>query len=146
MAGFDPVSYLMGQKAAGGGGGGSSTIAGLTDVDISNPTDGQTLVYNATSGKWENGASSGGVLVGTMPMGEPYALDLTWREINDAAFTVFHEAPGQHSTGLVYYVSACYYNTEDQFYYVHLTLLVSQAPDYVFRANSPDDYPIDVTP
>lgn len=40
----------------GGGGGGSSSLSGLTDVDISNPTDGQTLVYNATSGKWENGA------------------------------------------------------------------------------------------
>lgn len=43
----------------GGGGGGSTTLAGLTDVDISNPTDGQTLVYNATSGKWENGAGGG---------------------------------------------------------------------------------------
>lgn len=65
MADFDPVSYMMGQKAAGGGGG-SSTLSGLTDVDISNPTDGQTLVYNSTSGKWENGAgggSSSGVMV-----------------------------------------------------------------------------------
>lgn len=44
----------------GGGGGGSSTLSGLTDVDISNPTDGQTLVYNATSGKWENGAGGEG--------------------------------------------------------------------------------------
>lgn len=44
------------------GGGGSSTLSGLTDVDISNPTNGQTLVYNATSGKWENGASGGGGL------------------------------------------------------------------------------------
>lgn len=35
---------------------GSSTLSGLTDVDISNPSDGQTLVYNASSGKWENGA------------------------------------------------------------------------------------------
>lgn len=42
------------------GGGGSSTLSGLTDVDISNPTDGQTLVYNANSGKWENGAGGGG--------------------------------------------------------------------------------------
>lgn len=59
MADFDPVSYMMGQKAAGGGGGGggSSTLAGLTDVDISNPTDGQTLVYNQSAGKWENGGN-----------------------------------------------------------------------------------------
>lgn len=42
------------------GGGGSSTLSGLTDVDISNPTDGQMLVYNAESGKWENGEGGGG--------------------------------------------------------------------------------------
>jgi hypothetical protein len=30
-------------------------------VDITNPTDGQTLVFNAESGKWENGAGGGGV-------------------------------------------------------------------------------------
>lgn len=60
MADFDPVSYMMGQKAGGGGGGGgSSTLAGLTDVDLTNPTDGQTLVYNATAGKWVNGDSAG---------------------------------------------------------------------------------------
>lgn len=38
------------EKAAGG----STTLAGLTDVDISNPSNGQTLVYNASTGKWEN--------------------------------------------------------------------------------------------
>ena len=42
---------------------GSSTLSGLTDVDISNPTDGQTLVYNATSGKWKNGEGGGGFTV-----------------------------------------------------------------------------------
>lgn len=42
------------------GGGGSSTLAGLTDVDLTNPTDGQTLVYDATAGKWVNGSGGGG--------------------------------------------------------------------------------------
>ena len=56
------------EGGGGGGGGGSSTLSGLTDVDISNPTDGQTLVYNSTSGKWENGAGGGGGLV--VPFGE----------------------------------------------------------------------------
>lgn len=46
---FNPVKVRT-------GGGGSSTLSGLTDVDLTNPTDGQTLVYNATSGKWENGS------------------------------------------------------------------------------------------
>ena len=39
---------------------GSSTLSGLTDVDISNPSDGQTLVYDAASSKWENGSGGGG--------------------------------------------------------------------------------------
>lgn len=47
-------------RNGGGGGGGSSTLSGLTDVDISNPSDGQTLVYNASAGKWENGSGGGG--------------------------------------------------------------------------------------
>lgn len=49
---FNPVKVRIG--------GGASTLSGLTDVDISNPTDGQTLVYNAATGKWENGAGGGG--------------------------------------------------------------------------------------
>ena len=43
-----------------GGGGGSSTLAGLDDVNISSPTDGQALVYDDTTGKWVNGAGGGG--------------------------------------------------------------------------------------
>lgn len=39
----------------GGGGGGSSTLAGLTDVDIDTPTDGQTILYNSTENKFVNG-------------------------------------------------------------------------------------------
>lgn len=38
----------------GGGGGGSSTIAALTDVDITTPSEGQVLTYDATAEKWEN--------------------------------------------------------------------------------------------
>ncbi len=43
-----------------GGGGGSSTLAGLNDVNISTPTDGQALVYDDNTGKWVNGAGGGG--------------------------------------------------------------------------------------
>ena len=43
-----------------GGGGGSTSLAGLMDVNINNPTNGQVLKYNSTSEKWENAAESGG--------------------------------------------------------------------------------------
>lgn len=85
MPDFDAVSYMMGQKA--GPGGGSSTLSGLTDVDISNPSDGQTLVYNATSGKWENGNGGGGGLVVNVVDhndGEYLSLDKTAGEIYSA--------------------------------------------------------------
>ena len=42
-----------------GGGGGSSTLSGLTDVDLSSPTNGQILKYNSTTQKWENADESG---------------------------------------------------------------------------------------
>ncbi len=44
-------------------GGGTSSLAGLSDVDLSSPTNGQVLGYNFTSQKWENvngGGGSGG--------------------------------------------------------------------------------------
>ncbi len=46
--------------AASGGGSGSTTLATLTDVAISSPTDGQSLTYNATTSKWVNSTVSGG--------------------------------------------------------------------------------------
>lgn len=69
----------------GGGGGGSTTLSGLTDVDISNPTDGQTLVYNATSGKWEN-ASRRVLRIGTVydEVTDTLTLTETWQSIYDA--------------------------------------------------------------
>lgn len=42
----------------GGGGGGSSTLAGLTDTDISTPSNGQVLAYDSTAEKWENASLS----------------------------------------------------------------------------------------
>lgn len=40
-----------------GGGGGSSSLAGLTDVDLTAPTDGQVLSYDGNNSKWVNGAA-----------------------------------------------------------------------------------------
>lgn len=46
-----------------GGGGGSSTLAGLSDVTITSATNGQALVYNSTSSKWENTTTYAMVIV-----------------------------------------------------------------------------------
>ena len=43
-----------GLTAALSGGSGSSTLAELTDTDISTPTNGQVLTYDSTAEKWEN--------------------------------------------------------------------------------------------
>lgn len=44
----------------GGGGGGSSTLAGLTDVSLSSPTNGQVLTYDSVAQKWKNANGGGG--------------------------------------------------------------------------------------
>lgn len=43
-----------------GGGGGATSLVDLLDVSISNPSNGQALVYNSTTQKWENQNVSGG--------------------------------------------------------------------------------------
>ena len=37
-----------------GGGGGATTLTALTDVNITTPSEGEALTYNATNDKWEN--------------------------------------------------------------------------------------------
>lgn len=49
------------------GSGGSSTLSGLTDTNISSPSNGQVLGYNSTSQKWENQTPSGGGGGGYVP-------------------------------------------------------------------------------
>lgn len=53
-----------------------TTLAGLTDTLISSPSDGQTLVWDATAQAWKNGDASGGAgLVIIIP--EAYATVVT---------------------------------------------------------------------
>ena len=71
MVGLWTESYLsaLGLNPQGGGGG-ATTLASLTDVTITSPTPGQTLVYDG-NGHWVNANASGSV-VGvslTMPTG-----------------------------------------------------------------------------
>jgi len=61
MFGFWTNQYLSALGNGGGGGtGGSTALSDLVDVALSNPTNGQALVYNATTGKWTNQTISGG--------------------------------------------------------------------------------------
>ena len=61
MFGFWTNQYISALgKNSSGGGGGSSTLADLLDVQLSSPTDGQVLKYNASLNKWVNANESGG--------------------------------------------------------------------------------------
>ncbi len=56
-ADFTIVPGGLFRQVGGSGGGGSiitQTLSGLSDVSISGPLNGQPLVYNNTSGKWQN--------------------------------------------------------------------------------------------
>lgn len=52
--------YRAGQGGVHGISGASGALAGLSDVNIGTPTDGQVLVYSASLGKWIPGAGGGG--------------------------------------------------------------------------------------
>ena len=61
---------------------------GVFSPNIDNPQNGDTLVYNSTSGKWENGSGGGGggavklnVTHTTSGNNDVYTLDKTWNEI-----------------------------------------------------------------
>lgn len=56
MSDWKNVQYKDGKMrtSKGGGGGGASALTDLDDVNISSPSDGQVLRYDATSDKWVN--------------------------------------------------------------------------------------------
>lgn len=59
----------FGLGTEGDGTGGVTALAALDDVNISNPTDGQSLVYDLASGKWVNKTVSGGISKVTIKLG-----------------------------------------------------------------------------
>ena len=61
MFGFWTEQYVsaLGQGSGGGGGGGASALSDLLDVEINNPTNGQSLVYDSALSKWVNADGSG---------------------------------------------------------------------------------------
>ena len=69
-------------------GSGASSLMDLLDVEVLNPTDGQTLTYDATAGKWVNSnagsSSTGGIFVANIVFDEELQklrLDKTAAEI-----------------------------------------------------------------
>lgn len=57
----------LGLNDDGGGGGGATTLAGLTDVQLTTPvSNGQALVYDSNLGKWKNATIEGGGGTGTV--------------------------------------------------------------------------------
>ena len=75
MFGFWTEQYIsaLGQ-GSGGGGGGATALIDLVDVAISNPTDGQALVYNANTGKWVNSSIQGGSTAWADITGKPTTI------------------------------------------------------------------------
>ena len=72
------ISAYGQSSGGGGGGGGASVLDDLNDVAISNPANGQALVYNGTLGRWKNTLLSLSLLsdvnIGTLLDGQV----LTW--------------------------------------------------------------------
>lgn len=50
---------ITGNVISATGGGGSTALDDLTDVDISNPSNGQALIYDSANSKWINGTGGG---------------------------------------------------------------------------------------
>ena len=48
------ITGAINEVAQGGGGGGSSTLAGLSDVNLTSLSDGDFLVYDGTEQEWVN--------------------------------------------------------------------------------------------
>lgn len=82
-------SIAMGAGSSDGGSGASS-LMNLLDVEVLNPTDGQTLTYDATAQKWINGGGNDFIVTLTSTYDEQtdettYAVDKTNQEIYEAA-------------------------------------------------------------
>lgn len=54
---------------------GAGALAGLTDVTLASPSNGQVLKYNASTSKWENANESGGGGGSYTPNGVTYVID-----------------------------------------------------------------------
>lgn len=115
--------------------------------DISNPQDGDTLVYNGTAGKWVNGAASGGggglVMTATIDLSTMIATaNKTAQEIYDA-FMAGRQVVGvielMGVTQAFSLVNLFYSNSGVWFYFYDAD--ESKSKTYTYGASNMTDYP-----
>ena len=68
MVGFWTEQYIsaLGQQTGGGGGGGATSLDELSDVFLTNPSEGQALVFDSVSGMWINKTIQAGTDMATV--------------------------------------------------------------------------------
>jgi hypothetical protein len=73
-------------------------LAGLTDVAVSSPSNGQALIYNSTTGKWNNSSAAGGsapqVVRNLRTTGNLTLGSTTWADVDTALDLVFTASAG----------------------------------------------------
>ena len=84
----------LGLNPSGGGGGGVSALSDLIDVSINNPSNGQVLVYNQTSGKWINGSGGATGSVTSVAMTVPTGFKVSGSPITSAGTLALSFASG----------------------------------------------------
>ena len=110
--------------------------------EITDPQDGQTLKYDAASGKWVNGeGGSGSSTLVVSVDAETNALNKTWQEIYDAmpnvVLTIFNDSTEDR---MVMHVIRCIHSTDDDSYTVRVISQALQMSDAV--TTSASGYPI----
>ena len=82
---------------------GSSSLAGLTDTTINNPSNGQVLKYNGTTGKWENQAGGAAYteLTGTLTAGNTSLTIQDSSITTDSTIEPFTNVYGVNPTNIV---------------------------------------------
>lgn len=114
----------------GGSGGGSFA------PDITDPQDGDTLVYNAAQQKWVNGAGAGGVLVVHDNDG---TLDKTWKEIHDVYETGYVCVHKSTNDGEKHFPVACLAYNESAYW---LDVYDFSIGIVTFGTDSENGYPV----
>ena len=132
-------SIAMG-AGSGDGDSGASSLVDLLDVEVLNPTDGQTLTYDATAQKWINGGGGNEMLIGfnfNEETGILY-LDKTWQEIYDAVtngIDVFCYDTGELIWSKLRVISVSYDGV------AKYCIFTDDSENYKFACDAPDEYP-----